>query len=254
MQNFFELIGELKQSHPKLVLMIGEVHESDETRKLVRELMGQADIGFHEMPPEVLHPAYNGQLNQRMALKLLEQLRAHPDATKNDVDTMELLAASKESVCMDLAYGKSGNLTLASNAMHRLWNDGVDANDPVFEAVHTITTERAIERIKTSNLPMAHVMDAHLQGYADRERYLAVANVGGAHLVDPYIIAECHGHDMKKTLQDKGYDVVTINIEPTAKKSPRARDGDVEIGQGSNGSDYDVSIVDSRYFERQRAR
>lgn len=241
------LIEDLRQQYPRLVLLVGEQHDSAETRKLFSHLAKNADVGFFEIPNETRTPT-----GQPITPEYLAQRRTirTPDAASHAANQAycDMLAHMPAAFRVDMPRRTRGHFAAAMEADKRLHADGVPHTDPVRKAVQDIVIDRSITRLEDSNPFMANCIANHLDAnYSENKPFFAVALVGSAHLTatSHYGLSGTPA-DLGHYLRQRGYHSVAIDITPHPRLNPRNKPGDHFIIPEyiKDNVDFSIEVID----------
>ncbi len=252
------LVADLRKQHPRLVLIVGERHASEETRKHFTEMARQADVGFFEQKNYTDDPQgetmAGKHLDAHITLREMPRAPLKPgrypaDLNRSPTDKAfaEALRAPKTTVFVDPEI-PTPSIETARDAVIRLYHDNTYHANPTYTAVRKIFHERQLDRLETSNNAMATAMANHLDAkFPGETPFFATLLVGDAHVskLDKIGLANTE-HDMKHVLTQRGYPTLVINFEPTRRIGPMDKAGKYHIAADffSHGVDYTVQVTD----------
>lgn len=249
------LMEDLRRQHPRLVLLVGEQHDSIESRKLFKQLADGADIGFFEArrdPRDALGTeCARGSLDAQRVLKKAEgnhQLAAFIDA----------MLTPQVAVVVDSHEHRGANIGLSYRALDRLLSDGAPPHSRIRKAVEDIHRTRVLDRVERSNAAMTDIIARQLAvRFPGNTPFFATFMVGNGHLLGlDRLNLEGTKSDIPHTLKQKGYHVVTLNIEPIRPLLPRQRPGQYVLAQelGRKDMDFSLSVIDAKAQGSERWR
>ncbi len=244
------LVADLRKNHPRLVLLIGERHDSVETRKLYKTMAKDADVGFFESPNRSKNPTGDPDDRGMRAQKLAEmrKRRLWRKPTEQQIVTTETMLVPKHAVFVDEISNHGQKLLLTTRAIERLEDNHVPASDPLMKSIRDIHTGRAIDRVASSNKVMGKTIADHLDAnFPGDTPFFATFLVGNGHLRDlDTLNLESTESDISHTLNQRGYHTVALDIKPFPKITPLQKPGDYLIipEYAKIGVDFSIGIVD----------
>lgn len=249
------LIADLRKAHPRLVLLVGEHHDSIETRRLYCGIAKNADVGFFEATNSLGLRTGTPADTETIRRKMAE--RAH---SQNAINTLkdQTLLAPRHAIFVDEPIEAKKGLSLAEKALNRLEKDRVPADSQIAQSVAEIAQYRAIERVRRSNPIMADTIANHLdEYYPGNTPFFASLLVGSGHLRD----LDTHGlehtpSDLRHALQARGFTTVSLDIEPCAPAMSTQKPGTylLEKECTRSGIDYTISVIDPATRHARRGR
>ncbi|MBY0408015.1 MAG: hypothetical protein K2Q01_10010 [Rickettsiales bacterium] len=211
-QNLYQLMKDLRDKHPRLVVLFGENHISEESKTIANRVLDDANVGFFEAATDMF--GEHNTLTRDRARQLVEGLRAKA-MPEEQMQVYERLAIPETAVFVDETLAKRYKAELPGKAMDRLDRDNVPDGDPVKVAVNNIWLDRIDNRLMSSNKVMAKNMADYLdKTYPGDTPFFAVGVVGRSHLQPGSFREKNAEYDMKAALQKRGYTVVTVDMVP----------------------------------------
>lgn len=246
------LVEDLRKKHPRLVLLVGDNHDSAESSKLFARISHGADVGFFEQVGNPNHSLGTIATKEKLHAKAEELRRASTDPLTQAF--IEAQCAPRYAVYVDSGEG-SEEYWQARIAYRKVEDTCLPCDHPERKKAVEAYEQSKTNRLATANPFIAHTIANHLETYySNGKPFLAALQIGSAHLGDlsEYGVTDVKA-DIKKTLQQQGYTVVTLDICPVPAKG-RQRQGQYSITPDfdMHGIDYTIEVIDNMRRDAQR--
>lgn len=246
--NIEHLITDLRKQHPRLIVVVGEQHDSLHTRKLLKKILKGADAGFYETPNTDGSPA--GRLYTHEEVQQRISSKRHRRSSPAHRELTEAMLLPKTNVFVDANDPPERREALLNlfKEVERLEDRGYGIEHEKFRtALEKLTIARR-ERLHTSNTAMGKTIGEYMKtNVSPKAPFFGVLLVGSAHLSDLETFGlEKTEADLRHTLAETGCKIVTIGITPHPQYGPRMRPGDYLIGTDliKPELDYTINIID----------
>ncbi|NBO18610.1 MAG: hypothetical protein EBV03_05160 [Proteobacteria bacterium] len=248
------LIEDLRRNNPRLLLIIGERHDSIETRKLFKRLGKGADVGFFESSNLTGSPT--GEEDDR-AHRQQQLAKAKAGGEAMDIVRNETMLVPNKAVFVDEKDTGEDSIRLSQAAVRRMEKDNA-THSKQYEWVKTIHHDRILNRLESSNPVIANTIANHLDThFPGNTPFFATLLIGNGHFRDlDKLGLEGTNSDLLQGLRKRGYRPVTIDVEPEPRIQPKDAPGKHFIIPEyiKNGVDFSLHVIDpgARHAQRRR--
>ncbi|MBY0406835.1 MAG: hypothetical protein K2Q01_04030 [Rickettsiales bacterium] len=252
-----DFLRDLRRENPRLVVLVGEAHNSVIGRRLTHQILQGSQLGLWEQPNKTGNPM--GSIYSRQHFQ--ERLREEGDElhTEQWRQNLRNMTVPPYTVQVDTPDRQEGHRAeKAKKLMRQMRRDGIPAHDETYRRVKGVYLANMQQRLEKSNEVMAETMVKRLDHmFPDpRKRFYAVGVLGAGHLRYVHDMGlSGTPSDIKHTLEAAGYTVVALDLKPQRIEKTTYHKGGYQINPSEiPGIDYQIDYFDPYVFRSASQR